>query len=290
MVDTLPCRLRREFLAVSIDLLPVMLATTCINIDLVSLQPTLTLPYVASSPEEQNDRKGEVALEEALGIVKPLPNWRNSHIKLKDCCQQTALTVGCKDKHVRFYLCNKDQRDEKQAEVRSVDTSHGLEWELVKSVAMVSPSLSEADVGQANRTPRKESGETGESLQPSEDRRAGGSQVDVGESTEEQNGNDGEQRSATPVHVGEDLRGIALLSQSRQSAATTIDTRHANRDDGYQDDDVHEMIKAVETGILADEHEGGRSRVIGARVEQFVIVVGDEQANKEKTEDIESLR
>jgi hypothetical protein len=50
------------------------------------------------------------------------------------------------------------------------------------------------------------------------------------------------------------------------------------------------MIKAVETGILADEHEGGRSRVIGARVEQFVIVVGDEQANKEKTEDIESLR
>lgn len=46
--------------AVSVDLLPVVLTSASVNIDLVNRQPTLTLPEVANSPEGKDNGESQV--------------------------------------------------------------------------------------------------------------------------------------------------------------------------------------------------------------------------------------
>lgn len=43
-----------------VDLLPVMLTTTSIDINLVNRDPTLSLPDISDGPEEENNGKGQV--------------------------------------------------------------------------------------------------------------------------------------------------------------------------------------------------------------------------------------
>lgn len=52
------------------DLIPIQLATASVNIDLGYLQPASPLPGVSAEPEGYDNGKGEVGLEEALGIVE----------------------------------------------------------------------------------------------------------------------------------------------------------------------------------------------------------------------------
>lgn len=50
------------------NFLHVKLTSAGVDIDVVKLQPTLTLPKVADSPEESDDEDSEVGVEEALGV------------------------------------------------------------------------------------------------------------------------------------------------------------------------------------------------------------------------------
>lgn len=57
------------FGTLGVDVLPVDLATTRVDIDLVGAEPSLALPEITTGPEEEDNRKRKVCLEEALGIV-----------------------------------------------------------------------------------------------------------------------------------------------------------------------------------------------------------------------------
>lgn len=74
----------RNFLAVCVDRLPVMLTTTSINIDLIDMEPTSPLPSITNGPEDEYNGNAEPVLEEGFhieipnGIVELLVR-RNSH-------------------------------------------------------------------------------------------------------------------------------------------------------------------------------------------------------------------
>jgi hypothetical protein len=50
------------------DLLPVNWATSSVEIDLIKFLDTLSLPEIATSPEEQHDGQSKICLEKAFGI------------------------------------------------------------------------------------------------------------------------------------------------------------------------------------------------------------------------------
>lgn len=56
-----------ESLAFGIDVVPVEHTTASVDVHLVGAEPTSALPEVANDPEEHDDRKGEVRLEEGFG-------------------------------------------------------------------------------------------------------------------------------------------------------------------------------------------------------------------------------
>jgi hypothetical protein len=69
MNNPLPRRHSSELGTVSIDILPGQLATACVDVDLGETNPWLALPDPSNDKEEDNNRHGEVGLEEAFSIV-----------------------------------------------------------------------------------------------------------------------------------------------------------------------------------------------------------------------------
>jgi hypothetical protein len=99
-------------------------------------------------------------------------------------------------------LSDEDERDEGDSEPRSVDSSKGLERQLLDRVALDGPSLAKADVAQADRscegreqsartvlrkriearlTPGEKGRESRKGKEPIEDSSTGGGDVDVGD-------------------------------------------------------------------------------------------------------------
>lgn len=70
MQHTLPCGPGRNLSTIRVDGVPVELTASSVNIHLVCAQPATSLPEVADDPEEEDDGKGEVQLEEALSSVR----------------------------------------------------------------------------------------------------------------------------------------------------------------------------------------------------------------------------
>ena len=187
------------------------------------------------------------------------------------------------------YLGNEDNDDDYESQPRAVDTTDGFERYLVEGVSVVGPGLAETDMGQADGTPGEEGGHTRKLNQPTEDNLTISSQVHVCKSTHRQECDHGRQRAARAIHIGKDLGRIALLTESGESTRTTIDTRHADGDDRNKNDDIHEAVKALETGILANEHEGRSLDIDVAGAEQTRVVAVDEQADEHETENVEPV-
>lgn len=265
--DALPGGHLSELLAVLVDLVPGELAAASVNIDLVGAEPTCSLPDETTDPEDDDDGKGEVRLEEALDIVEAAADGADGDEKLSD----------------------QDEDDEDETEVRAIDTTSGLEGNLIQSVTLESPSLAEADMGQADGTPGEEGGKTRQGEEPVEDNDTGSAQVDVGEGTESANEEHGDERAAGTVDVGEDLGGITLLGKGSEGTGTTIDGGNTDGKDGDQDNDVHERIIAAKIGIETDQDEG-RSLDVDVRVvttEETVVIVADEETDEGETQDVE---
>lgn len=68
------------------DTIPVNFTTAAVDIDLGKLQPASLFPEVAADPEENDDKKGKIRLEEALGIVEASPERPDGSVKLKRRC------------------------------------------------------------------------------------------------------------------------------------------------------------------------------------------------------------
>jgi len=78
----LPTRHGSQLSTVSVDLIPVDLATAGVDIDLLGAEPASALPEEATNPEDDDDRESQVGLEEALGIVVAATNGADSDVEL----------------------------------------------------------------------------------------------------------------------------------------------------------------------------------------------------------------
>ena len=105
---------------------------------------------------------------------------------------------------------------------------------------MVSPGLAETNVGKANGSPGEESSKTGKSQKPGEDLSTAGGKRDEGDETEQDANNDGGERTAGTINVGEDHGSITLLGQGNQGTGTTVNTGDTNGQNGDENDNVHE--------------------------------------------------
>jgi hypothetical protein len=79
---TLPGGPGLHLLALSVDEIPVKLATAGIDVHLSSPEPTLTLPEVTGDPEGTDDKESEVGLEEILSGTDALSDGRNGSVEL----------------------------------------------------------------------------------------------------------------------------------------------------------------------------------------------------------------
>ena len=149
---------------------------------------------------------------------------------------------------------------------------------------MVSPSLAEADVGKTDGTPGEEGSKTRQRNEPVEDLLTGSADLHVAENTPGKNEYDGEQWATGAIHVGEDLRSIALFSESSQRAGTTVDTRDTDGNDGDKNDNVHETVESFKTTVASSNNE--RRGVGTLRTEKIWIVRANEKTDECKTKNV----
>lgn len=186
------------------------------------------------------------------------------------------------------YLSCEDDNDKEHSNPGTSDTEDGLEWDVVGTAALILPCCTESDVCHADATPGEEGSETRERLQPGEDLRTAACKCDVRDGTEGNDGDGGEERTASTVDVGEDLRRIALLSQSSQRSGTAVDARQANADNCQQDYDIDEVSESWDAGVDSgnDEWRGRNIDVAGAQ--KSFVSVWNKQANEEEGQDVEA--
>lgn len=198
------------------------------------------------------------------------------------------MSISFQGENGHPYLSNEDNEDEDKANPGSADAKGGMERDLVESAAVELPGRSEADVGQADGAPGEESGKTGKSEEPVEDDNTAGAVRHVGEAAES-NDDDGREQGATgAINVGEDLRSVTLLSESGESAGTTVDTAVTDGNDGDDDDDVDEVVEANQASILGGDDERRSSGVDdGVGAKESLVVVTDKEANEEEGENVE---
>lgn len=117
---------------VRVDLVPVVLSETSVEINLVSAKPASALPKVAAGPEDENNRQGEDLLEEIIGSFAR-GRWifalgRRTHV-------DSNVDLG-----------GENNKAEKEAEVRAIDATSSLEGDAVHGTALPDPSSAETNV------------------------------------------------------------------------------------------------------------------------------------------------
>lgn len=170
------------------------------------------------------------------------------------------------------YSGQQDKNAEDETQPRTIDTTDGLEGDLVKSVAVVLPCLAEPNVGQANRAPGEKRSETREGDEPVEDNLALGVQVDEAEQTADEDDSDGEGRAAGAIHVRENLGGVAELAEGSQGTRASVDAGYTDGHDRDDDDHVDEVIESIQPGVLADKHKWRGGHVGAVSAEETLVV------------------
>lgn len=125
MESPAPNRPRSNLGAVSIDLIPVMLTETSVEINLVNGEPLRALPDIADNPEDKHDRDGKTSHEEVLSVT-------------------VTLLEGRADGDVE--LAAENDEAEGKTQPRAVDTASSVEGNLVEGTALTLPSRAETDV------------------------------------------------------------------------------------------------------------------------------------------------
>lgn len=142
--QTPPGRLQLHLLTLLVDQIPVKLTAAGIDIHLSSPEPSFALPEVSSGPEGSDDEDGKIGLEEIIGSAESHTNWGNSRVELI-----MSEQIQSNARRELYLSCENDENNEK-AEPRAPNAKGSLEWDLIKGVAMVDPSLAETNVGQAD--------------------------------------------------------------------------------------------------------------------------------------------
>lgn len=152
---------------------------------------------------------------------------------------------------------------------------------------MISPSLTEADMRQANGSPSEERSKTRQSDEPVEDDFTSSSQVHVTETAPCKNEDDRPERTSGAINVGEELGRITLVGKSSEGTRSTVNTRYTDGNDGDENDNVHERIITLQTGILASNDERRGVGTTSLSSEKALVIRADEQTDEEETEDVE---
>lgn len=92
--------------------------------------------------------------------------------------------------------------------------------------------------------------QTRQTKEPVEDVRAGGDDIDVGNRAEEEDGDDGPQRSPAFVDIGEKAGRVAAFGKGSEGSRTGVNTGETDREDGYADGDVDEIWAGVSAQLL----------------------------------------
>lgn len=150
----------------------------------------------------KDDRESKICQEESLSsgicVLSSISDWPGSSPELRN-------------EH-------EDVKDE--AKPRTVQTSLRFKGKLVKAVTLLLPGRSEADVGQADGTPRENGGESRERVKPVKRSGCGllATTHHVTEQPEDRCNNNGPQRSSFPVYICEEPGGLALIGECGEGA------------------------------------------------------------------------
>lgn len=149
-----------------------------------------------------------------------------------------------------------DEDVKEEADPGAQDAGLRAEGEFVEGPAAHGPCFAEADVGEADGGPGEQRREGGDGEQPVEDRFFLLDVGEIGEEAEHAGANDGHERAASAVDVGEPTRGLALVGKSGDGAAGAEDGRVAHGHDGNEDDAVHDAGKDLDARVLDGDDEG----------------------------------
>ena len=92
MQNALPGWRSSKLGAEGVDLIPVKLTPASVYVNLAQLEPAGTLPEVPANPEKQNDRNGQVRLEEPRCVVDASTGRAQGNIKLSS---SQSLCTAC---------------------------------------------------------------------------------------------------------------------------------------------------------------------------------------------------
>lgn len=236
----------------------VLLAHASVDVDVLDLSPDGAVvgaldpaPAFPARVEEDEERAGEVGLEEAVG-------------------SEGSAADGVKGGVER---CNEGDDVDENADVRAPDAAGGLVGQLVERVAVCFPGQAEADVGEANAAVDEEDGETGQRQEPVEDGVAVVCQVDECKATEQELHDDHVDGAALAVNLSEELGCHAWIytsvlgkfkalihertigSESLDGASGAVCARVGDTHNCNQDDSVEDGREDLDSGKLDGNDE-----------------------------------
>jgi hypothetical protein len=152
---------------------------------------------------------------------------------------------------------------------------------------VVLPCVPEANVGEADAAPGKESSQTRQRLEPVESDRSTGVQCHEGKRRPCENKDGGPKRSASTVNVSEEAGGVTLFGKRTECTGSTVDTRETDGDDREHNDDVGEVGESDDAGALGDDDERRGFNIDKATAQETRVVVRNEQTNESEGQDVE---
>ena len=182
----------------------------------------------------------------------------------------------------------KDETQEDETEPRSVDTSSGGERKLLDRVTLNLPGLSESNVAHADGHPGEDGGKTRKGQEPVKDLTTVSGDVDIGDRSEDQDGDDRGQRSTGLVNVGEDSGSETGLGESGQGSRSGVDTRETDGENGDTDGGVDKVVETLDVGVGEDQDERRSLGVVTRRSgKKSLIIVGDQQSDQGQGRDVD---
>ena len=108
-------------------------------------------------------------------------------------------------------------------------------------MALHAPGAAEAEVGDTDSEPSEEGRETGQRNEPVEHGLACRREVDVGDRTPDDDGNNGPGGARSLVDEREALGSVAEVGEGDEGAATAVHARHAHGKDRDENGDVDKV-------------------------------------------------
>lgn len=216
-------------------------------------------------------------------------NWQGEEIR-KQIFHPGVDVAGRVDRLYRHpYLRRKDEPKSAQSQPGTSDAHRRLVDELVQRMPFELPSFAEPDMSQADAPPRDDAAETTQRHEPVQNLVRRHTCAHVREEPDQGRRAHGRGGPALAVDVAESTGRLALFCQCREDAGAGEEGCVGYREDGDEEDDIHDRVQAVETRVLDRDDErrgGGVARASG----EAGIVVSHNQADNQDRDDIELCR